>query len=76
MSTVTISRDPAGRSETVRRTISEENQNDGYGCRWCGGSRRGGSLFQYGTERDGLTRYTDWHDGYFCSKGCHDSYHN
>lgn len=68
-----ISRDPFSRSALVRRLVADSD-----GCSECG-NKRNGKLFQYGTERDGISRSyigPHWHKGFSCSKGCHDAYHN
>lgn len=67
---VQISRDPFARETLVRRVVK------GYSCcQWCGNERVQGGLFEYGTERYDRPG-VNWHKGYFCSKGCHDSYHS
>ena len=67
---VTISRDPFAREELVRQTVASQS-----GCDWCGQHRKGGKLFQYGTDRDDRPYRPNWHKGLFCSKPCHDDYH-
>ncbi len=67
---VIINRDPFARSSTVREVTDEQAE-----CSWCGGTRRSGRLFRYGTELDSLNGRINWHRGEFCSKQCHDSYH-
>lgn len=63
-----INRDPFARQELHRETVETTET-----CLWCGQTRRGGKLFQYSTEDDGGR--THIHPGLFCSKTCHDSYH-
>ena len=65
---IQISRDPFARTTTVREGIKT-----GDTCTWCGGTRKGGSLFRYTTESDGRRRSP--HRGLFCCKPCHDAYH-
>ena len=69
---IELSHDPFARTSLVRRLVVT-----GQKCFWCGQSRRGDALFQYGTERDDRPGETHvgWHKGLFCSKSCHDSYH-
>ena len=73
---VQISRDPFARTTLVRRTVDCL-----VGCWWCGSHnrRRPDTLFEYGTERDGISASyvgPHWHKGLFCSKSCHDSYNS
>ncbi len=67
-----INRDPFARQELHREVI------DSYGsdCSWCGQTRKGGKLYVYYTERDGLQNNRRTHNGAFCCKGCHDAYHS
>lgn len=65
-----ISRDPFARQELHREVIDA----NGVTCTWCGSSRKDKKLFVYFTERDSGGRRT--HNGSFCSKQCHDSYHS
>lgn len=74
--TVTISRDPFARS-TIERERVATNET----CDFCGNRRRtkhglSGNLFRYGTWNDGVHTRIGWHKGLFCSKPCHDDYHN
>lgn len=68
-----INRDPFARTELHReaRDVSVST------CSWCGSvrTRKNGPsyLYRYSTESDGGRRYE--HRGLFCSKSCHDSYH-
>lgn len=69
-----VSRDPFARTEVHRRL---EVGHDG--CSNCGGYRswkgiKTWNLFRYSTETDGGRRMD--HSGLFCSKSCHDIYHN
>lgn len=61
-----INRDPFARQELHREIVSNTV------CSWCG--TKGKHMFQYRTETDGGRKYT--HSGVFCSKGCHDAYHD
>lgn len=68
-----ISRNPFSRTEVHREVIDAYGQT----CSWCGGVRRSGKLFVYYTERDGSGgRNRRTHNGQFCSKSCHDSFHS
>jgi hypothetical protein len=74
-----ISRDPFARHTLVRITICP--LASGETCSWCGSvrrSRRGRTpfLYRYGTEPDAIRSRIAWHDGAFCSKSCHDAYHD
>lgn len=70
--TTTISRDSFARQETVRRVTPATK----FGCYWCGGARKNGTLFQYGTLQDGsLTTRTNWDNASFCCKSCRDTYY-
>lgn len=64
MRTVTISRDPFARCETVRRLVRVDVE-----C-----ARR--ARFQYGTERDGIGTRVSWSPvlvcGLACFRGCTD----
>ena len=73
-----ITRDPFARQTLVRATVRPLAH--GESCAWCGGIRtsrrfRSASLYRYGTERVALHPRVPWHDGLFCSKSCHDAYH-
>jgi len=71
-----LSHDGVARQTLVR----EVSGNYGF-CDWCGSHRYSGpphrgnerGLFRYGTNADD-SGYTNWHEGYFCSKSCHNSY--
>ena len=67
----TISRDPFARQDTVRQSVTTTQS-----CSWCGQTRNGGKLFEYGTQPDSISGRINWHRGLFCSKGCHNSYHS
>jgi len=62
MRTVTISRDPFARSETVRRVVVTDHE-----CAAC--TRR--ARFQYGTEFDGIGTRVSWSPVLVCSLACH-----
>lgn len=62
MKTVTVSRDPFARRETVRRVVVTD-----YECAAC--SRR--ARFQYGTQDDGLGARIHWDPVLVCSLACH-----
>jgi hypothetical protein len=64
-----LSHDAFARQSLVRRVAMDWRPN---GCDWCGTKRP--RLFCYGTEADDSGR-TNWHTGAFCSKPCHNSYH-
>ena len=66
-----ISRDPFARQELHRHVVADQPSKT---CDWCGNTRKNGTLFQYRTESDGGSTFI--HRGLFCSKGCHDAYHN
>lgn len=64
---IQISHDPFGRFSIVRRKIWQGS------CSWCGHLV---AKWQYGTHHDDKPlNQINWHDGQFCSKSCHDSYH-
>lgn len=72
---VQISRDPFARTTLYRQLCFASPT----GCSWCGSfrQRRGRQLphlFEYVTESDGGSK--SYHTGKFCSKSCHDTYHN
>jgi hypothetical protein len=71
-----ISHDAFARTSLVRRIVWVHSFSRS--CSWCGGHKftPAGNMFlyQYGTEHDDNSR-TDWHEGRFCSKDCHDTYH-
>lgn len=74
-STVQISRDPFARTTLERRVVKTNDT-----CSWCGQHRNFmgrplANLFEYGTEPDGVASRINWHAGLFCSRSCHDSYH-
>lgn len=66
-----ISRDSFARTTLTRQIITPSATRT---CDWCGNTRPNGTLFCYTTESDGGRNNT--HKGLFCSKPCHDSYHN
>lgn len=78
----TISHDPFARQSLMRETVMLPPGT----CAWCGQVKRtrfnylanNGKpyLYRYGTESDGRPGQTNWHDGLFCSKSCHDDYHS
>lgn len=61
MRTVTISRDPFARCETVRRVVKTNLE-----CAGC--TRR--ARFQYGTEADGISARVHWSPVLVCSIQC------
>lgn len=67
-----ISRDPFAREEIHRSRVFTNHT-----CDWCGNFKnaKDGSrfLYEYRTEMDGGRKFE--HEGQFCSKGCHDTYH-
>ncbi len=65
----TVNRDPFARVSLVRETVKTADS-----CDWCGSTRKSGKLFAYGTDTDGGRLFK--HPGKFCSKSCHDAYHN
>ncbi len=64
----TISRDPFAR-ESLQRSIEHEGS-----CAWCGSTRRNGSVFRYGVNRDDNGR-TSWDAKVFCSLSCRNAYY-
>ncbi len=79
----TINRDPFARTSLVREAVPLHEQCR---CDWCGAYRKRQSwlfvgscivlsLFRYGTRPDSIRGGINWHNGVFCSKGCHDAYH-
>ncbi|UGY23786.1 MULTISPECIES: hypothetical protein [Bradyrhizobium] len=71
---IQIARDSFARQDLCREVVATSQD-----CDWCGGFRyRSGrklqALFRYSTETDGGRTHD--HRGLFCSKGCHDSYHD
>lgn len=68
-----VSRDPFSRTELHRRNVFSNGV-----CSWCGQWRttKAGNryLYAYSTEADGGRK--SQHNGFFCSKSCHDSYHS
>lgn len=74
-----IARDPFARHTLVRSVVRPLAA--GQTCTWCGSVRtsrrcRTTFLYRYGTEPDAIRPRIAWHDGVFCSKSCHDSYHD
>lgn len=68
---VLIKRDPLARQELHKEIIDAS----GCTCSWCGSNREDGKLYVYYTERDGIRPNRRTHNGAFCCKSCHDSYH-
>jgi hypothetical protein len=70
-----ISRDPFARTELHR--FNSRHLGQGLTCDWCGSKGRqlkfDWLLYRYTTETDGGSMV---HDGVFCCKSCHDSYHS
>lgn len=75
-----ISRNPFAREELHREIVRPSPASlRPFECAWCGQTRRNGTLFQYGIERDGVSpSYTARRNstGLFCSLSCHNSYHS
>ncbi len=69
---IQVSHDPFARTALLRKAVSPE---DGATCAWYGGTRKGGGLFVYGLDADGVTTRIQQSSGAFCSKACHDAYH-
>lgn len=65
-----LERDPFARLTWVRKLVPQDARKP---CTWCG-NRPG--RFLYGVERDGVQSRLNWSNGRFCSRSCHDSYHN
>ena len=72
-----LARDPFTRTTLVRMIVRP--LIEGQTCAWCDNVRSTGRgctyLYRYGTEPAAVRPRTDWHDGAFCSKSCHDAYH-
>lgn len=73
-----LRRDPFARTTFVRAV---HHPIRGETCCWCGSLRtsrrsRSAFLFRYGTERDAVRAHISWHPGAFCSRSCHDAYHD
>jgi hypothetical protein len=73
-----LARDPFARQTLVRVVVRPLH---GRTCSWCGGVRtsqrsRTPFLYRYGTEPDAVHPGVVWHTGEFCSKSCHDAYHD
>jgi hypothetical protein len=69
-----LKHDGYARQALVRETIKSTK-----GCRNCGAwEHYDHALFRYGTERDDRPGQNNvsWHEGLFCSKSCHDSFHS
>lgn len=65
-----VSRNPFAREELHRESVRFY-----WGetiCRWCGGTRKGGKLWQYRIETDGGTIRRI--DGVYCSVSCFRAY--
>lgn len=74
-----LARDPFARRTLMREVVRP--LAPGQTCAWCGNvrlSRRSRTpfLYRYGTEPDAVRPRMQWHDGAFCSKFCHDTYHH
>ena len=70
-----ISSDPFARTELVRFRVEVSPTGT---CDWCGGQRftlktHRNVLYRYATQSASGREYV--HDGQFCSKSCHDSFH-
>lgn len=70
-----ISRDPFAREELHRTAVRTDS-----GCTNCGSSRQTPKgkkyLYKYHTETDSINGRKNEHNGKFCGKSCHDSYHS
>jgi hypothetical protein len=64
-----LSHDGVARVETVRTSVACGLS----GCDWCGSKPKW--LYRYGTRPDDTNRIS-WHVGDFCSKQCHNDYHD
>jgi hypothetical protein len=74
-----IARDRFARTTLVRETIQPLASNQC--CDFCGGvainrRRRVSCLYRFGTEADAIHPRVAWHRGAFCSRSCHDAYHD
>jgi len=67
-----IRRDPIARETLLREVIDGMERT----CSYCGSKREDGKLFVYYTEPDSVRPRRVKHHGEFCSKSCHDSYHD
>ena len=73
-----IARDPFARTTLLRDTLQP---NGNQCCDFCGGvgttrRRRIYFLFRFGTAPDAVHPRVAWHQGAFCSRSCHDAYHD
>lgn len=68
MQAVSVRREPFARGDVMRRVEPSER-----GCMFCGNTRKNGTLFRYGWNRDD-TGKTVWDAKQFCSKSCRDAY--
>jgi len=66
-----VSRDPFAREELHREKVKTSK-----GCDWCGQTRKGGKLFAYHIEPDGILCRKNPIKGLFCSVGCMRAYHS
>ena len=74
-----IARDPFARHTLVREVVRPLRAHQTRA--FCGGVRvtprsRDPFLYRYGTEPDAIRPRVSWHNGIFCSKSCHDAYHD
>jgi hypothetical protein len=62
----------------VRRITYVRNKCDNCGGNYENPGKNKIGLYEYGTERDDKPgeANVNWHKGLFCSKECHDAYHN
>ena len=60
----------------ARTTLDRELVATSAGCSWCDQRRKSGKLFEYYTQSDGFGSRPNPHKGLFCSKSCHDAYHD
>lgn len=74
-----IARDPFARTTLVRDTIQPLAGNhtcDFYGGGGTSRRHRVPFLYCFGTEPDAIHPRVAWHRGTFCSRSCHDAYHD
>lgn len=63
---ITISHDPFGRFEILRRKVDHSCT-----CQWCGQPAK----FEYGTLNDGINTRPNWDNEAFCGIQCRRNYH-
>jgi hypothetical protein len=74
-----MTRNPFARTTFVRERVRPLRSHES--CAFCGGVRTTPRratpfLYRYGTEPDAIRSRVAWHGGAFCSKRCHDAYHD